>query len=90
MGRGVRGRDVGHCRLNLAVLYAADAAERFLEVYQAESGYVVDRAVDVRELLGFDLEWPVFIPEQVAGRCAVDSAGMAAWVRELLTRSLAR
>jgi hypothetical protein len=34
--------DVGHCRLNLAVLFGADRAEKFRLAYDAEA----DRAVD--------------------------------------------
>jgi aminoglycoside phosphotransferase (APT) family kinase protein len=35
---------VGHCRLNLAVLFGADWAERFRLAYQAEAGRSVDPA----------------------------------------------
>jgi len=34
--------DVGHCRLNLTVLFSADVADRFLAIYEAESGQRVD------------------------------------------------
>ena len=36
--RGPAGIDVGHCRLNLAHLYGAEAADQFLEDYQAAAG----------------------------------------------------
>lgn len=36
--RGAPGIDVGWCRQNLAGLYGAEAADRFLEAYSAESG----------------------------------------------------
>src|SRR5215217_8293214 len=35
--------DVGHCRLNLTVLFSADVADRFREMYQAESGHSLTR-----------------------------------------------
>ena len=34
--------DVGHCRLNLTVLFFPDVAERFREMYEAEAGRKVD------------------------------------------------
>ncbi|MCW2936210.1 MAG: hypothetical protein JWM19_7172 [Actinomycetia bacterium] len=34
--------DVGHCRLNLAVLFGADWAERLRLAYEAEAGRAVD------------------------------------------------
>jgi aminoglycoside phosphotransferase (APT) family kinase protein len=37
-GRGDPDRDVGHSRLNLAVLYSAEMAERFLVEYESEAG----------------------------------------------------
>src|SRR5438046_2940923 len=32
-GTGPRELDVGHCRLNLTILFSADVAERFLAIY---------------------------------------------------------
>ena len=89
-GRGPRGLDVGHCRLNLAVLFSAEAAERFLDCYEAEAGLRVDPLVDIRSLLAFDLGWPQFIPLQVAGRAPVDGPGMAGRVAEVLRAAVAR
>jgi aminoglycoside phosphotransferase (APT) family kinase protein len=34
--------DVGHCRLNLTILFSADVADRFHEMYEAESGCRID------------------------------------------------
>jgi aminoglycoside phosphotransferase (APT) family kinase protein len=34
--------DIGHCRLNLAVLFGADWAERFRHTYEARAGRLVD------------------------------------------------
>jgi aminoglycoside phosphotransferase (APT) family kinase protein len=43
--------DVGHCRLNLTVLFSADLADRFRAMYEAESGHKVDAWWDVHALL---------------------------------------
>jgi aminoglycoside phosphotransferase (APT) family kinase protein len=73
---GNRGTDVGHCRLNLAVLLGPGAAREHLAAYERAAGLRVDRQADLRALLCFDLEWREFIPRQVAGRAPVDLAGM--------------
>ena len=75
-GTGSRGRDVGHCRLNLAVLFGRGAAAEYLAAYESAAGVSVDRRADLRALLSFDLEWQQFIPRQVAGRARLDVAGM--------------
>lgn len=75
-GTGNRGRDVGHCRLNLAVLFDAKTADDYLLRYERGAGVRVDRRADLRALLCFDLDWQRFIPRQVAGRADVDLAGM--------------
>ena len=73
---GNRGSDVGHCRLNLAVLFDATTAGDYLVMYERAAGVRVDRRADLRALLCFDLEWQRFIPHQVAGRAPLDLAGM--------------
>ena len=45
--------DVGHCRLNLTVLFSADVAERFRLMYEAEAGRKVDPWWDIQALLSF-------------------------------------
>jgi Ser/Thr protein kinase RdoA (MazF antagonist) len=82
--------DIGHCRLNQAVLYGADRAERLRLAYEAEAGRVVDPWWDLYALTAYDDEWPEFIPLQVAGRVPVDTAGMTARVEDLLEATLAR
>jgi aminoglycoside phosphotransferase (APT) family kinase protein len=82
--------DVGHCRLNLAVLYSVGVAERFRHAYESEAGRRVDPWWDIRQLLSYDDTWREFIPVQVAGRARVDVRGMTARVEELLAKSLAR
>ncbi len=73
---GNRGSDVGHCRLNLAVLFDARTAADYLVMYEDVAGVRVDRRADLRALLCFDWEWQRFIPRQVAGRAPLDVAGM--------------
>jgi aminoglycoside phosphotransferase (APT) family kinase protein len=89
-GTGPRGIDVGHCRLNLATLYSAEAAERFLEIYQAQAGQLVDPRADVAALCSFGPDWPQFLPRQVAGRTLVDTTGMRRRVEDVLRRALRR
>lgn len=82
--------DVGHCRLNLAVLFGADLAERFRSAYEAESGRAVDPWWDLHALASYGDSWLRFIPVQVAGRAPVDVAGMTRRVEDLLEMTLAR
>lgn len=90
VGLADRGLDVGHCRLNLAVLFSADAAMWFLDDYEQLAGTSVDPGPDLRRLLGFGTDWPRFIPLQVDGRAPVDGPGMAGRARETIRRTLAR
>lgn len=82
--------DVGHCRLNLGVLFSAELAERFRLAYEAEAGRGVDPWWDIHELLAYGSSWGEFIPLQVAGRRPVDTRGMTARVEELLAGALDR
>ncbi len=82
--------DVGHCRLNLAVLYSPEIAERFRRVYESEAGRQVEPWWDIHQLLAYGDDWQTFIPIQVAGRAPVDVRGMTGRVEELLVIALAR
>jgi aminoglycoside phosphotransferase (APT) family kinase protein len=82
--------DVGHCRLNLAVLFSVNAAERFRVRYESEAGRRTEPWWDLHQLLAYDDSWQEFIPLQVAGRAPVDVAGMTDRVEELLAVALAR
>ncbi len=82
--------DVGHCRLNLAVLYSPEIAERFRHIYEAEAGRRVEPWWDVHQLLAYSDGWQDFIPVQAAGRAPVDVQGMTGRVEELLAVALAR
>lgn len=88
-GVGHPDRDVGHCRLNLAVLFDCDRAQEFGRLYAAAAGRRIDPWWDVYEITRYDDEWRQFIPVQVAGRAAVDAAGMTGRVEDLLRRALA-
>jgi aminoglycoside phosphotransferase (APT) family kinase protein len=82
--------DVGHCRLNLAVLFSAEWAERFRVAYEAEAGRAIDPRWDITALLSFGPEWPRTIPAQVAGRAPFDAAGAVDRVEATLAAALDR
>ncbi|MEV6689913.1 aminoglycoside phosphotransferase family protein [Micromonospora sp. NPDC051196] len=85
---GNRGSDVGHCRLNLAVLFDTRTAEDYLVTYERAAGVRVDRRADLRALLCFDLDWQRFIPVQVGGRAPLDVAGMPGRVEATIREAL--
>ena len=89
-GRGAPARAVGHCRLNLAVLFSVDWAERFRRAYEAEAGRRLSGWWDLHELALYSDGWQHFIPVQVGGRVPVDLEGMHDRVEELLASTLAR
>ena len=60
--------DVGHCRLNVAVLFGADWAERLRLAYEAEAGRAIDPWWDLYAVTAYSDEWRRFIPVQVAAR----------------------
>ena len=82
--------DIGHCRLNLAVLFGADWAERFRLAYEAEAGRAVDPWWDLYAVTAYSDAWRRVITLQVADRAPVDTAGMTARVEELLDATLGR
>jgi aminoglycoside phosphotransferase (APT) family kinase protein len=87
-GVGAPDRDVGHCRLNLAVLHSPELAERFRLAYEAEAGRRVERSWDVFEIACYSEHWSEFIPVQVGGRVPVDLVGMHGRVEALLADAL--
>jgi aminoglycoside phosphotransferase (APT) family kinase protein len=87
---GPQDADLGHCRLNLAVLYSADWADRFRLAYESEAGRTVEPWWDLFEILQYSPDWEQFIPIQVAGRAAVDAQGMTGRVEELIRSILRR
>ena len=82
--------DVGHCRLNLTVLFSADVADRFRAIYEAESGHRVDAWWDVHALLSYGPAWKQFLPIQIDGRAPLDVDGMTGRMEEVLERALRR
>jgi aminoglycoside phosphotransferase (APT) family kinase protein len=87
-GIGHPDRDVGHCRLNLAVLFSPDWAKAFLSAYEAEAGRTVEPWWDIYEITRYSEEWPRTIPIQVANRVHVDARGMDGRVERLLLDAL--
>ena len=82
--------DVGHCRLNLAILFSPETAERFRDVYESIAGRMVDPRWDVISLLRYLPGWGSFIQFQAGRRALVDVAGMHGRVDELLRRAMRR
>jgi len=82
--------DVGHCRLNLALLFSVEIAERFRELYEAASGRRVEPWWDVHAFMSFGPDWQQFLPLQIDGRAPLDVAGMLPRVETLLEAALAR
>jgi aminoglycoside phosphotransferase (APT) family kinase protein len=82
--------DVGHCRLNLALLFSAEIAEQFRELYEAASGRRVDPWWDVHALMSFGPDWKHFLPLQIDGRAPLDVDGMLARLERLLEATLRR
>jgi aminoglycoside phosphotransferase (APT) family kinase protein len=82
--------DLGHCRLNLAVLFGADWAERLRLAYEAEAGRLIDPWWDLYAVTAYSDEWRRFIPVMVAGRAPVDVDGMTGKVERLLDTIMRR
>jgi aminoglycoside phosphotransferase (APT) family kinase protein len=82
--------DVGHCRLNLAVLFSSAHAKQFLHLYEGESGRTVSAWWDVHQLLVYLPGWGNFLQLQAGRNARVDFAGMHARVEETLADALRR
>ncbi len=82
--------DIGHCRLNLTVLFSPDRAERLRLAYEAETGRRLSPWWDLHALASYGDDWPRFIPFQVHGRAPIDTAGMTARVEDLVAATLRR
>lgn len=82
--------DVGHCRLNLTILFGWERAEQFRRAYEAEAGRRCEPWWDLHRLTGYDPAWQRFIPIQVAGSIPVDVGGMTRRVEEGLASALSR
>jgi aminoglycoside phosphotransferase (APT) family kinase protein len=82
--------DVGHCRLNLAVLFSPEWAERFRVAYEAEAGRKVDPWWDLAALMVYLPGWGPSIEVQAGRRVPVDRAGMNGRIDDLLAAALRR
>jgi aminoglycoside phosphotransferase (APT) family kinase protein len=82
--------DVGHCRLNLTILYSPNVAKRFLDEYESLSGHEVNAWRDVSELVQYLPGWSDFVGAQVGDRMAVDFEGMNDRVERTLADALRR
>lgn len=82
--------DIGHCELNLAVLFGADWAARFRAAYVSSSGRTIDPWWELQAAASFGSSWPETIPIQVAGRRPVDLEGMTSRVETLVRTTLDR
>ncbi len=82
--------DVGHCRLNLAVLYGSDTAEGFRRAYEAETGRAVEPWWDLHAAASYGDAWLEFIPIQVDKRVPVHLAGMTSRVEQLIAATMHR
>jgi aminoglycoside phosphotransferase (APT) family kinase protein len=82
--------DVGHCALNLTILYGVERATAFRLAYEAAAGRAVEPWWDLHRLTGYGPEWREFIPRQVARRIPVDTAGMTHRVETAMAHALAR
>jgi len=88
-GTGHPDRDVGHCRLNLAVLFSPEWAADFARAYQAEAGRRIDGWWDVYEISRYGQgRMRQTIPIQVGRRAPVDVPGMNDRVERLLADAL--
>jgi Ser/Thr protein kinase RdoA (MazF antagonist) len=88
--RGPADVDVGHCRLNLALLFSAELAERFRERYQAEASREVDPWWDLHALLSYGPDWRHFLPLQIDGRAPLEVDGMTSRIEDVLDQTLRR
>lgn len=69
-------RDVGHCRLNVAILLGTDAAEDLRRRYEVAAGREVDPWWDLLETVAFLPTWSDTILRQVGRRRPIDADGM--------------
>lgn len=90
-GMGHPDRDVGHCRLNLAILFSPKWASDFIDAYEAEVGRRVEGWWDIYEISRYgDGHMRQSIPIQVGRHADVDVGGMNDRVEQLLADALER
>ena len=82
--------DLGHCRLNLVLLYGTEAADAFLHRYEEVSGVAVDPWWDLLETVEFLPTWANTIRRQVGSRIPFDADAMHRRVDDHLPTLLRR
>ena len=82
--------DLGHCRLNLVILYGTEAADEFLRRYREVTGREIDPWWDLFETVVFLPSWASTIERQVGRRIPFDADAMHRRVDEHLPTVLAR
>src|SRR3569623_1449263 len=87
---GTPSLDAGHCRLNLALLFSVEIAERYRELYEAATGRRVEPWWDIHAFMAFGPDWQQFLPLQIAGRAPLHVAGMLPRDEALLAAALRR
>jgi aminoglycoside phosphotransferase (APT) family kinase protein len=87
---GPPGIDLGHCRLNLTLLFSADIADQFRDAYESETGRATDPYWDIHALLSYGPDWKDFLPLQINGRAPFDVTGMTRRMEDVLARALRR
>lgn len=87
---GPRAVDVAHCRLNLALLYSAERAERFRALYESVAGTTVDPWWDLAGLLGYLPGWGQSLQRQAGRRLRIDFAGMHDRVEDVVASAVRR
>lgn len=90
-GTGLRGVDVGHCRLNLAVLYSVKFAELYLTSYERAAGVTVDPRAELRSFLSWTPKWADYsVPREHLTSMRVEVDGMRPRVVMMVRAALRR
>jgi aminoglycoside phosphotransferase (APT) family kinase protein len=87
---GMPERDVGHCRLNFAILWGADAAEDLRLRYESVASRETNPYWDLHAALRFLPGWGDFIQTQAGRRLRVDTPGINGRVEDLVATILHR
>lgn len=88
--RGPAGIDVGHCRLNLACVYGAGTAGRFLQLYEALTGVEQHPYWDLITLIEFLPEPELYDPWLQSGMTHLTPAILCQHLDDYLADILAR
>lgn len=90
ISRGPLELDIGHCGLNLAMLFSPDWSEKLRSLYESVTAVALDPWWELYALLNYGDGggWAEAVSIQVAGRCPVDLTGMTAVAVEAALRRL--